>query len=103
MNAGDAVRQIHRYAGRVILAFILVWPPVHIVLARNFHFSTWRYGGLGMYATPDGRDRDVLVFIPLCSEKRAVSAERRELDGRRLGFYYGVRHGRADLLPAPGP
>lgn len=101
MNADDAVRQIHRYASRVILAFIAVWPPIHIVLARHYHFSTWRYGGLGMYATPDGHDRDVYVFMPLCSEKRAMSAARSELDGRRLGFYYGVRHGRADLLASP--
>ncbi len=54
-----------------------------------------------MYATPDGHDRDVYVFMPLCSENRAVSSKGRELDGRRLGFYYGVRHGRADLLPSP--
>lgn len=101
MNVGDAVRRIHKYAGKVFLAFLAVWPPIHIVLARQYHFSTWRYGGLGMYATPDGRDRDVYVFIPLCSEKQTVSAEGRELDGRRLGFYYGVRNGRADLLPWP--
>jgi len=54
-----------------------------------------------MYATPDGRDRGVYVFIPLCSEKHPVSAAGREPDGRRLGFYYGVRNGRADLLPWP--
>ena len=101
MNAGDAVRRTQKYAGKVFLAFLAVWPPVHIALARHYHFSTWRYGGLGMYATPDGRDRDVYVFIPLCSEKQTVSAAGQELDGRRLGFYYGVRNSRADLLPWP--
>lgn len=85
----------------VFLAMLVVWPPVHIALARHYHFSTWRYGGLGMYAAPDGRDRDVYVFMSRCADKLPVAVADREFDGRRLGFYYGVRDGRADLLPWP--
>ncbi len=93
--------RFHGIVAWVFLAMLVVWPPIHIALARHYHFSTWRYGGLGMYAAPDGRDRDVYVFTPLCSDERMANAGRREFDGRRLGFYYGVRHGRADLLPSP--
>jgi hypothetical protein len=34
-----------------ILVWLVVWPPVHAVLARSFGFSSWRLFGWGMYAT----------------------------------------------------
>jgi hypothetical protein len=37
---------------RLFLAILLVWPLLHIGLSRAGHFSPWRFGGWGMYATP---------------------------------------------------
>lgn len=38
-----------------LLAFAIVWPPLHAILARALGFSTWKLGGWGMYATIDPR------------------------------------------------
>jgi hypothetical protein len=37
---------------RCYLALLLLWPPLHLALSRAGHFSAWRFGGWGMYATP---------------------------------------------------
>jgi hypothetical protein len=85
----------------VFLLVVLGWPPLHAVLAREHHFSTWRYGGLGMYAAPDGADREVHVFMGSCGRPRAEpTLEDGDLDGK-LGFYYVVEDARLDTFWLP--
>jgi hypothetical protein len=45
---------------------LVLWPPVHMTLARNLRFSPWRYGGWGMYATPHPEflSRVQVVVVP---------------------------------------
>ena len=49
----------------VALALVL-WPPIHMVLARSVGFSPWRYAGWGMYATPHPEflSRVQVVVVP---------------------------------------
>jgi hypothetical protein len=82
-----------------ILPLVFVWPPIHMQLARYYRFSTWRYAGMGMYAAPDGADRDVYVFLPACARPN-VSAGTLTPD-RKLGFYYLADGPRLDLLTLP--
>lgn len=35
----------------LILGYCLLWPPLHAVLTKALHVSTWKLGGWGMYAT----------------------------------------------------
>lgn len=100
MSDGERVRKIRLYAGWVILAFLLAWPPLHMALARRYHFSTWRYGGWGMYATPDGSDRDVYVFLSSCARGTAATAPWATGNGA-TGFFYLVRGARIDLISVP--
>jgi hypothetical protein len=46
-----------------LLGIMLAWPPLHMVLARQLRFSSWRFGGWGMYATPDPRAVVDFVFL----------------------------------------
>ena len=48
---------------RALLALLLIWPPVHMLLAHQLQFSPWRFGGWGMYATPDPRTAVELLVI----------------------------------------
>lgn len=36
-----------------ILAFVLVWPPVHHVLARTLDLDPWSFFGWAMYSVPN--------------------------------------------------
>ena len=52
-----------RTVARGLLVLLLIWPPVHMLLAPRLNFSSWRYGGWGMYATPDPRHAVELLVI----------------------------------------
>jgi hypothetical protein len=65
------MRSLQATVAWFILILLVAWPPMHILLAHQYHFSTWRYGGLGMYATPPSGDRDVYVFIQDCQAGNA--------------------------------
>jgi hypothetical protein len=96
------VRRVHALVGWSFLALLVAWPPIHILLARRYHFSTWRYGGFGMYAAPDGADRDVFVFFAGCARKAGTKSAARELRSpHTLGFYYEVRGQRIDSTMLP--
>jgi hypothetical protein len=83
MSVGSLVRLVRAYAGWVILAFLVAWPPIHIVLSRRYHFSTWRYGGWGMYATPDGSEREVFLFVSSCgSDTTTTTIEQLSMPGQ---------------------
>jgi hypothetical protein len=95
------MRRLYEIVAWTFLSLLIAWPPIHIALARRYHFSTWRYGGLGMYAAPDGSDRDVYVFIRSCSGAVPEFPRSSEPSGSRLGFYYAVQGRRMDLLGSP--
>ncbi|MDI3285977.1 hypothetical protein [Polyangium sp. 15x6] len=94
------MRRIRALVPWTILALLVLWPPVHILLARHYHFSTWRYGGFGMYAAPDGGEREVYVFIQDCSARNATEVAPTTTKAPP-GFIYRVRAGRADLMALP--
>lgn len=71
-------------------------------LARRYHFSTWRYGGWGMYAAPDGSDRDVYVFVSSCGPSGAPLSPEAAIGDRTTGYFYLVHDARLDLLSLPG-
>lgn len=37
---------------RILVGMLLLWPPVHAIASELCGFSSWRYFGWGMYATP---------------------------------------------------
>jgi hypothetical protein len=84
-----------------ILALLVAWPPVHIHLARKYHFSTWRYGGLGMYATPSSGNRDVYVFVQDCQADRGSEPAQGLASRSRARLFYRVRAGQLDPLSFP--
>lgn len=95
------MRRLRALSGWVILALFLGWPPIHMLLVRRYHFSTWRYGGFGMYAAPDASDREVHVFLSSCGRTFASQSPAKEASDRTLGFYYRVEHGRSTPLAPP--
>jgi hypothetical protein len=82
-----------------ILALLFAWPPIHMGLSRHYRFSTWRYAGMGMYAAPDGAERDVYVFLPACARPDVPTFAL--TPDRKLGFYYLTNGPRLDLLALP--
>ncbi len=50
----------------VIASWALWWPPLHLIAAKCWGFSTWRFFGWGMYANPDpeSQTRLRLVILP---------------------------------------
>ncbi len=52
---------------RVIVALLMLWPPVHAFLTPALGVSTWRFGGWGMYATPAPRRSHVVVVGRDCA------------------------------------
>lgn len=94
------MRRIRALVPWTLLALLVLWPPVHILLARRYHFSTWRYGGFGMYAAPDGAERDVYVFIQACGARSSAQYVA-PMTTPDTGFFYLVHAGRADLTDLP--
>ena len=35
-----------------VLGLLALWPPLHFVLSRRYHFDHWRFSGFAMYARP---------------------------------------------------
>lgn len=52
----------------VLSAWLLMWPPLHMALSRGLGFSSWRFAGWGMYATPERGTSEVSVFLDGCIE-----------------------------------
>lgn len=94
---GERLRRLHAlaraHAGVAVLAMLFLWPPIHMGLARQYHFSTWRYGGFGMYAAPDAGDREVHILVSSCPAIEAAGEPTSTSHDRHLGFYHriGVR------------
>jgi hypothetical protein len=81
----------------VIAAWLVVWPPVHMVLARAYGFSSWRFAGWGMYATPERSMSDIYVFFDGC---HAVIPERAAQRGAGWSGIriYSIRGGKAESI-----
>lgn len=68
------------------LVLLVVWPLVHYVLSRRYHFNHWRFAGFAMYARPSYRP--YLQFAgdlngrPLAPEdlQAALGADRKRVD-----------------------
>jgi len=45
-------RRSSAFLSAAIGAKLVLWPPIHMSLSQAFRFSSWRFGGWGMYATP---------------------------------------------------
>lgn len=43
---------LQRSIRRLLLAAMVCWPLLHLALSRTGAFSSWRFAGWGMYATP---------------------------------------------------
>jgi hypothetical protein len=96
------VRWLRAQVGWVILAFLVAWPPIHMWLARQYRFSTWRYGGWGMYATPEASNREVHVFLSSCAWKGSKAELLTTTGEKRNGFFLYLVHGtRIDLVSFP--
>jgi len=49
----------------LIVCALLIWPPIHMIAAKTFHFSTWRLFGWGMYANPNPQSQSRLRVVVL--------------------------------------
>ncbi len=85
------VRYCHRAATLLFVAFA-VWPPIQMFLSCTHGFSSWRFGGWGMYATPDPVRHAWVHVVP--------SAQGRAL-GRHARLSVGDREHLLEPLPAP--
>lgn len=49
----------------ILLTAIVVWPVLHLILSLTLGFSSWRFGGWGMYASPhpDYPFTGIFVFL----------------------------------------
>jgi hypothetical protein len=46
---------------------LLIWPPIHAIASKHFGFSSWRFFGWGMYASPYPDSVSNLSFIVICN------------------------------------
>jgi len=89
---------VKRHLAHLLLALVVVWPALHIALSQSYGFSPWRFGGWGMYATPERRLPFVgltAIVVPVGDESfdrlrrvLMVDARSTELTGQVL-----ARHG----------
>lgn len=56
---------LHGPRARLLAAALLVWPMVHLGLSHAGYFSSWRFGGWGMYASPYPSPRQKPVHVVL--------------------------------------
>jgi hypothetical protein len=68
--------RIQRSLAVAVLVALLVWPMAHMVLCKKYGFSSWRYGGFGMFATPQ---RSLFSSIKVYLRDQPVSATNDEL------------------------
>lgn len=59
---------------RLFVAALIIWPLVHLASSRAGQFSSWRFGGWGMYASPypSARQRPVHVVLSFGGEGGAT-------------------------------
>jgi hypothetical protein len=105
----DYVKPLHRLVIALrkiglaaVLTFVLLWPPVHMMISRPLGFSPWKLAGWGMYSTPHPNVRNVTVL--LC-EQRCQGLP--QLDGGPFGLFIqtwtpeGPRELNWELVEAP--
>lgn len=86
----------------VLSAWLLMWPPVHMALSRGLGFSSWRFAGWGMYATPERGTSEVSVFLDGCIESSMPSVPDTPPYAGWAGLrLYVVRGGMARSLARP--
>lgn len=61
------------FASAAIGLVLVLWPPVHMTLGGRLGFSSWRYGGWGMYATPHPEFLSRVQVVVVPSPDEAVS------------------------------
>ena len=74
----------------VVLALLLLWPPIHYALSRAYHLDHWRFSGFAMYTRPT--DQPLLEF--------ADTLAHRPLDPARLRSALGHDVTRIDAFVA---
>lgn len=74
----------------VVLALLLLWPPVHYALSRAYHLDHWRFSGFAMYTRPT--DQPLLEFADTLAD--------RPLDPARLRSALGHDVTRIDAFVA---
>ncbi len=58
------LRAIRRAILTLLVTVLVVWPPIHMVLVRQLGFSSWKFAGWGMYATPFSPKNETLhVYV----------------------------------------
>ncbi len=64
-------------AAATILAWLVVWPTIHMPLSTRLRFSPWKLGGFGMFSAP-GDWMDGAIRVDVTVLDAAVPAPRRE-------------------------
>ena len=91
------------------MAFLVLgligWPPIHMALSSYAGFSSWKYFGWGMYATPySPKNQIVHVYVlPKSPIEYSASQSNSLLQPAHLQMTYGVyrwRQGRFETLAA---
>jgi hypothetical protein len=71
-----------------LLALCLAWPPAHMLSSRAFKFSSWRFFGWGMYATPHPEGASLTIY-PFGEPRPIVVTGNDEL-GEDLALFWHV-------------
>jgi hypothetical protein len=78
------------------LVLLVAWPVVHMALSLQGAFSSWRFAGWGMYATPYPSARqhpiEIMLGVPGAAEARSRPLQIR-VDGADVGRVLAEREG----------
>lgn len=89
---------MRRFLAHTLLVLLVLWPGVHLLLSKQLGFSPWRFGGWGMYATPERRQPFVgltAIVVP-ADDESMVGLERVGMvaaGGEQLTEVVEARHG----------
>ena len=75
-----------------IIICLLIWPTIHMVLSGKGHFSSWRFFGWGMYATPhpqDGVTTNIIFYSKKVLPKLNNYSKSNDLKGVRYFIFDG--------------
>jgi len=90
--------KLQRAAMFLLIAGLIAWPPLHMGLASYFGFSSWKYFGWGMYATPySPKNQIVQVYLlPQAPLENLTAKSESLLYPARLQMTFGVFQWRGD-------
>jgi hypothetical protein len=87
-----------RTAMRICLGVMILWPPLHAVASKVLGFSSWRFFGWGMYATPHPESLSVLRIVWFSENSETVTDYRRLYEELRLHGRSGQKNGCFDAM-----